>query len=104
MTRHPPIPPLSPHPPLSQSPPPGGPRPPQLLSDAPGMHRFVWDLHYPPPPALRHEYPIAAIYRNTPREPRGPWVVPGRYTARLTVAGQAYVQPLTVTIDRKSVV
>ena len=74
-------------------------RPPQLLSDAPGMHRFVWDLHYPPPPALRHEYPIAAIYRNTPREPRGPWVVPGRYTARLTVAGQAYVQPLTVTMD-----
>src|SRR2546426_10029731 len=63
------------------------------------MHRFVWDLHYPPPPALRHEYPIAAIYRNTPREPRGPWVVPGRYTARVTVAGQAYVQPLTVTMD-----
>ena len=74
-------------------------RPPQLLSAAPGMHRFVWDLHYPPPPALRHEYPIAAVYHDTPREPRGPWAVPGRYTVRLAVAGKTYEQPLTVTMD-----
>jgi photosystem II stability/assembly factor-like uncharacterized protein len=74
-------------------------RPPQLLSAAPGMHRFVWDLHYAPPPALRHEYPIAAVYHDTPREPRGPWAVPGRYTVRLAVAGQTYEQPLTVTMD-----
>jgi hypothetical protein len=27
-------------------------------------------------------YPIAAIVRDTPREPRGPWAVPGTYTIR----------------------
>ena len=74
-------------------------RPPQLLSAAAGMHRFVWDQHYPPPPALRHEYPIAAVYHDTPREPRGPWAVPGRYVVRLAVAGKTYEQPLTVTMD-----
>jgi hypothetical protein len=74
-------------------------RPPQLLSAAAGMHRFVWDLHYAPPASLSHEYPISATYRDTPREPRGPWVLPGSYTVRLTVSGQAYTQPLTVRMD-----
>src|SRR4030095_12981881 len=36
---------------------------------------------------------------NTAREPRGPWVVPGTYTVRLTVNGQTYSQPLTVRMD-----
>src|SRR5204863_197933 len=53
-------------------------RPSPILGTGAGMHRFVWDLHYPPPAALRHEYPIAAVYHDTPREPRGPWVLPGR--------------------------
>jgi photosystem II stability/assembly factor-like uncharacterized protein len=66
---------------------------------AAGMHRFVWDLHGPPPPAPRHEYPIAAILHDTPREPRGPWVLPGRYRVRLTVDGRALTQPLTVRMD-----
>ena len=35
------------------------------------MHRFVWDLHYPPPDALRQDYPISAIYEDTPRVPAG---------------------------------
>ncbi len=74
-------------------------RPTQLLSAATGMHRFVWDLRYAPPKSLEHEYPIAAIYGNTPRLPRGPLVLPGRYTVELTVAGQSYSQPLTVVMD-----
>jgi hypothetical protein len=74
-------------------------RPPQLLSVEAGMHRFVWDLHYPPPASLSHEYPISATYRDTPREPRGPWVLPRSYTVRLTVSGKAYTQPLTVRMD-----
>ncbi len=74
-------------------------RPPQSLDATPGMHRFVWDLHYPPPPALGHEYPISAIARDTPREPRGPWVLPGRYSVRLTVGGRSYAQPLAVGMD-----
>jgi len=74
-------------------------RPPQILSAAPGMHRFVWDLHYPPPDSLGHEYPISAIYRDTPRYPGGARALPGRYTVKLTVAGESHTEPLVVKMD-----
>ncbi|HXN25043.1 MAG TPA: glycoside hydrolase [Candidatus Dormibacteraeota bacterium] len=74
-------------------------RPTQILSAEPGMHRFVWDMHYAPPDSLAHEYPISAIYRDTPRHPLGPWALPGRYTVKLTVAGESYTQPLEVKMD-----
>jgi len=74
-------------------------RPPQIVAANAGMHRFVWDLHYPPPDALRHEYPISAIYRDTPRYPLGPAVMPGQYTIKLTVEGRSYAQILTVKMD-----
>jgi photosystem II stability/assembly factor-like uncharacterized protein len=74
-------------------------RPPQRLATDAGMQRFVWDLHYPPPPAERRTYPISAIYRNTPSEPMGPEVLPGQYTVKLTVGGKTYTQPLTVKMD-----
>jgi hypothetical protein len=74
-------------------------RPPQPLSAAAGLHRFVWDLHYPPPAALERSYPIAAIYRDTPAEPRGPWAVPGAYTVRLTVGGRTLTRPLKLKMD-----
>ena len=65
----------------------------------PGLHRFVWDLHWPPPPALEAGYPIAAVPHDTPKEPRGPWALPGRYTVRLTAAGRTFTRPLTVRMD-----
>jgi photosystem II stability/assembly factor-like uncharacterized protein len=74
-------------------------RPPQVLSSKAGMHRFVWDLHYPPPDSVQHEYPISAIHRDTPRYPLGPSAVPGPYTIRLTVNGRTYTQALTLKID-----
>ena len=74
-------------------------RPPQLPSAEPGMHRFVWDLHYPPPDSLEHEYPISAIYRDTPRYPLGPAVLPGKYTATLMVGGTSYTAPLILKMD-----
>ena len=74
-------------------------RPPQALSDKAGFHRFVWDLHYPPPDAVDHEYPIAAIYRNTARSPLGPWALPGDYTVRLTAGGKSQAQPLKIEMD-----
>ena len=74
-------------------------QPPRILQAAAGMHRFVWDLHYPPPDALRHEYPISAIYGDTPRYPLGAAVPPGQYAVKLTVAGASYTQPLTVKMD-----
>jgi hypothetical protein len=74
-------------------------RPPQRLSAAAGMHRFVWDLRYPSPAVTRFEYPIAAIYQNTPREPRGPWAPPGTYTVRLTANGRTASASLVLRMD-----
>jgi hypothetical protein len=74
-------------------------RPAQLLSVSPGMHRFVWDLHYAPPDSLAHEFPIAAIVHDTPKYPLGAWALPGNYTVRLTVDGRISTQPLIVKMD-----
>jgi photosystem II stability/assembly factor-like uncharacterized protein len=74
-------------------------RPTRILSAAAGAHRFVWDLHYPPPEGASRSYPISAVYGDTPSEPRGPLVLPGKYTVRLTVGGQTFTQPLTVKMD-----
>jgi photosystem II stability/assembly factor-like uncharacterized protein len=74
-------------------------RPHQPLSASAGFHRFVWDLRHERPAVASFSYPIAAIYRNTPREPRGSWVLPGSYTVRLTVDGQSVTQALTVRLD-----
>lgn len=74
-------------------------RPPRPLSAAPGLHRFLWDMHYAPIPGVEPEYPIAAIYRNTAPEPTGPWALPATYSAVLTVNGKSYIQPLTVKMD-----
>jgi photosystem II stability/assembly factor-like uncharacterized protein len=73
-------------------------RPPRLLSAAAGAHRFVWDLHYPPPSG-RRRYPMTAIYHDTPSTPLGPWVLPGQYTVRLTVGDKSQEQPLMIKMD-----
>ena len=73
-------------------------RPQQILSGDVGAHRFMWDMHYPPldlPPT----YPIAAVYHQTAPDPTSPWVMPGTYTVKLTVAGKIYTQPLTIMMD-----
>lgn len=74
-------------------------RPQQILSTSAGSHRFIWDLHYPPPAGVNFGYPISAIAGDTPKEPVGPAVPPGRYTVKLTVDGKAYTVPLIVRID-----
>ncbi len=74
-------------------------RPSRRVGSSAGSHRFVWDLHYPPPTVLRYGYPISAIYGDTPRHPLGPAVMPGDYVVRLGVNGRSYTQPLTVKMD-----
>ncbi len=73
-------------------------RPQQVLSADAGSHRFLWDMHYTPlnvPPA----YPISAIYQNTAPQETSPWVMPGTYTARLTVNGKSSSQNFEVKMD-----
>jgi photosystem II stability/assembly factor-like uncharacterized protein len=74
-------------------------RPQRVPSAAAGMHRFVWDLHYPPLPQPRPSYPIAAVPFETAPTPTSPWVLPGTYTVRLTVDGKTSTQPLIVAMD-----
>ena len=74
-------------------------REPRKLSTEAGMHRWVWDLHYPAPASTRHDYPIAAIPHDTPRFPLGPTVLPGTYSVRLTVDGKTSTAPLTIKMD-----
>ena len=72
---------------------------PEALTKNAGLNRFVWDLHATAPPVLRHEYPISALYQNTPAFPLGALVTPGTYKVRLTANGKTYEQPLVVTMD-----
>ena len=64
-----------------------------------GLHRFVWDLHGAPPAVLGHEYPISAIYGDTPRLPLGPVVLPGEYTVKLTAGTSTTTKRLVVKMD-----
>ena len=79
--------------------PPYWPRPWQPLLANAGLHRFVWDMHYPAPAVLEFGYPISAEPENTPVVPQGVWAMPGHYTVRMTVDGKSYEQPLTVRMD-----
>jgi photosystem II stability/assembly factor-like uncharacterized protein len=71
-----------------------------VLSAAPGQHRWIWDLRLPRPKAVSYNYSIAAVPGlDTPLDPRGQLVEPGRYSAVLTVDGKRYEVPLNVVSD-----
>ncbi len=74
-------------------------RPPQVLSNGAGVHRFLWDLHYAPVSGIKAEYPIAAVPHNTAPQSTSAWVLPGQYTVVLIASGKTYSQPLTVKMD-----
>ncbi|MGB6026613.1 MAG: hypothetical protein WA254_07775 [Candidatus Sulfotelmatobacter sp.] len=61
---------------------------PASVSTEPGMHRFVWDLHYP-----------AAAASEDNERVGGVWAAPGRYSVELRVGGRVYRQPLDVKPD-----
>jgi hypothetical protein len=65
-----------------------------------GHNRFAWNLRTPRPRALDYDYSIAAVPgADTPEVPQGLFIQPGKYEVRLTVAGRASSQPLTVAMD-----
>ena len=53
-----------------------------------GAHRFVWDLHYAPPPGLSPEPGVDRV-----------WAPPGRYTVVLIAGGKTFRQPLVLAPD-----
>jgi photosystem II stability/assembly factor-like uncharacterized protein len=69
---------------------------PEVLEINPGLQRFVWDLSWSSSggPTVDEE----SEFRN----PRGPKVVPGIYTVRLTVDRMAQTQLLKVLMDPRS--
>ena len=74
--------------------------PPAPLSKHTGLNRFVWDLRYERPQALRSGYSIAAAFgEDATMQPEGPLVLPGTYQVKLTVEGHSYTSPLEVTMD-----
>ena len=74
-------------------------RPQHILSAGAGMHRWVWDLRYPHPYSTLYEYPISAVPHDTPRNPSGPLVLPGKYIVKLTANGKTQSSSLTVKMD-----
>jgi hypothetical protein len=44
---------------------------------------------------VRYDYPMTAVYDDTPREPRGPIALPGEYSVKVTVDGKSFTQPFT---------
>ncbi|HXT49164.1 MAG TPA: hypothetical protein VN717_11035, partial [Gemmatimonadaceae bacterium] len=80
------------------------PAPTVALSTQPGMHRVSWDLRYQPIADERenrgeNESGSSAVPHHTLPSMDAPWAPPGAYTARLTVGGAHYDQPLVVHLD-----
>jgi hypothetical protein len=71
-------------------------RPPEPLSTTAGMHRWVWDLRPTPPPRPTTGGGGGGFGRAVPN------VLPGKYTARLTIAGKSYSQPVNVKMDPRA--
>lgn len=91
--------------------------PPTVLPTTAGMHRISWDLRYPDPPILNYGYSGGLLdyreytlnwhaipgqtYRSTVV---GPMVLPGSFSATLTVNGQSVTQPVNVVQDPRMTV
>jgi len=74
-------------------------RPAQKLHSQLGHHRFIWDLRYAPPKGSQRSYAIAAVYKNTPAGPDGPFVHPGFYKVKLSVDGSVLENVFEVKMD-----
>ncbi|HET9282265.1 MAG TPA: hypothetical protein VFR24_09920 [Candidatus Angelobacter sp.] len=75
-------------------------KPPEKILTSAGVHRFVWDLRYPPPAVPHPEFGMnTAAGQNTPVEPLGPLALPGTYYVKLNANGRNWIQRLFITMD-----
>jgi len=77
-------------------------RPFKTLSASVGHHRLIWDLRYAAPKGAQRQYAIAAVYKNTPSSPVGPYVHPGTYTVKLWVDGVVQEKKIEVRLDPRT--
>jgi len=76
------------------------PAPQMIVSNRAGMHRISWDLRYQPlTEGGGRGGATAVVPHRTYPSVNAPWAPPGSYTARLTVGGKSYTQPLTLHLD-----
>ena len=68
----------------------------EKLGKEAGLNRVAWNLAADPARPRKDEKPEPSFFRP---EPRGPMVLPGTYTVRLTVDGESHEQPVEVGID-----
>jgi hypothetical protein len=61
-----------------------------------GLNRIAWNLRFGGPEVRRPPSPEQIAFGFGPR---GPWVLPGTYTVKMTVAGKVYEQPVEVRLD-----
>jgi photosystem II stability/assembly factor-like uncharacterized protein len=73
-------------------------KPAPVLASSAGMHRWVWDLHYPAPAGGRGRGAGGGGFFGGGV---GAWALPGEYTVKLTANGQSYTQTLTVKMDSR---
>ena len=74
------------------------------LSNKAGFHRFTWELRMNPVTGdgitdLGDDDATGAVPHRTYLLVNTPYAPPGQYTARLTVDGTSYTQPITVHLD-----
>ncbi len=74
-------------------------RPAQQLFTEIGLHRFVWDLRYPPPADADASFSIAAVKNRTPAGPLGPFVPAGSYVVRLDTPSGSMERNVEVRMD-----
>ncbi|HZN09616.1 MAG TPA: hypothetical protein VFB65_22665 [Pyrinomonadaceae bacterium] len=61
-----------------------------------GLNRIAWNLRFGGPEVRRPPSPEQIAFGFGPR---GPWVLPGTYTVKMTVGGKVYEQPVEVRLD-----
>ena len=78
-------------------------RPSPPLATTAGLHRAVWNLRWPRPPAIVFDYSIGAVAgADTPINPQGPLAAPGDYSVILTVGGAQSRARLRLVQDPRS--
>jgi photosystem II stability/assembly factor-like uncharacterized protein len=75
-------------------------RKPRVILTGEGHHRFLWDLRYPAVPGMSTG-PSAdeAVPHDTPAVASSPFVLPGKYTVRMTANGKTLTEPFNVVMD-----